>query len=494
MPKAVFEGFTMSVALTIGLGQLNFGLGLTPGLPQPIPGLNIAPQIYGLAASIEALNTMQGLSTSLFLLSVVGLLMIYRMKPSIRGTAVPWLVPFAVVTALFGFLCDPEAAGLVPLEVSTLKAKYGIMQFQLATSLQPLTEIISNADGGTYNDYIMGAFSVALVAIMETLISAKIAATRSQFSFDNEQELQGLALSHAACGICGLMPPSGVFVRTSVNLSTGATYKISQFMQALWVLLLASICMPALSYLPQFAVAAILVVASIRMVPWHYLRQLWCEHKWHFGLFLIVALVCWIISSVSGLLLGTAVMLLVTGKETAQGHAEISIVAGTMAQVAESTTKIEDALKMDDGCIIQARGPLPGKVGAQLKDQLRTLAGGNQVYLYKIFGQLDFLNGEKHIDRLRILAGTGPMAVVISLQNAGWTDPDGVQSLRSMVEMLEEAKVGAFIISARPKVTQALEKEDWHQKLMQKKRVSRSEQDVDVLCKQLPQPWEKFMV
>jgi MFS superfamily sulfate permease-like transporter len=241
------------------------------------------------------------------------------------------------------------------------------------------------------------------------------------------------------------------------------------------------------------------------MVPWHYLRELWCEHKWHFGLFLIVALVCWTISSVSGLMLGTAVVLLVTGKETAQGHAEISIVAGSMARIAESTTKIEEALKTDDGCIIQASGKVAakpqiqfrGKVGAKQQDQfneLNTIASENQVYLYKIMGQLDFLNGEKHIDRLRILAGTGPMAVVISLQNAGWTDPDGVQSLRIIVEMLEESKVVPFIISARPKVNQALEREDWHQKLMRKNRVFHSEQDVDVLCKQLPSPRDKFMV
>ena len=69
--------------------------------------------------------------------------------------------------------------------------------------------------------------------------------------YDTAQELQGLALSHAACGICGLMPPAGVFVRTAVNLSYGATHRASQILQGIIALLFAAILMPALSYLPQ---------------------------------------------------------------------------------------------------------------------------------------------------------------------------------------------------------------------------------------------------
>merc|ERR1719346_636834 len=54
MPKAVFEGFTVSVALTIGLGQTDFAFGLASGPPQKVDGLELSPAIWKLAASIEA--------------------------------------------------------------------------------------------------------------------------------------------------------------------------------------------------------------------------------------------------------------------------------------------------------------------------------------------------------------------------------------------------------------------------------------------------------
>merc|ERR1719277_1741683 len=58
MPKAVFEGFTVSVALTIGLGQLDFAFGLSPGVPVKVEGLELSPAIFKLVASIKAMDTM----------------------------------------------------------------------------------------------------------------------------------------------------------------------------------------------------------------------------------------------------------------------------------------------------------------------------------------------------------------------------------------------------------------------------------------------------
>merc|ERR1712228_296577 len=81
-----------------------------------------------------------------------------------------------------------------------------------------------------------------------------------------------------------------------------------------------------------------------------YVRRLWNEQKWHFGLLCVVALVCWIVDSVTGLVVGTMVALLVTGKETARGHAEISITAAGNKRLLDGSPEMIsiDALAVDE--------------------------------------------------------------------------------------------------------------------------------------------------
>jgi len=367
------------------------------------------------------------------------------------------------------------------------------------------------------------------------LISAQIAKTRSKMPYVDVKELQGLALSHAACGICGLMPPTGVFVRTAVNLSTGATHKTSQFIQGLCVLLFAAVAMPVLSYIPQGAIAAILVMSCFRMVPWGYIEKLWQEQKWYFGLLSVVALVCWVIDSVTGLAVGTMVALLVTGKETARGHAELSITAAGNQRLQDGAPKMIaiDALAVDDKDLAlgagadseseweseeseesesvvrsqsymesrQAQAAFNRLASAENThshmayapefDHVQEKSGwsravsvttglfmeegnqgasptlrGDRVYLYKLLGQLDFLAGDKHADRIQTILASEPKAVVIALQNVPWVDPDGMEALRDIITMLDENMVQVYLACPRPKVKQALEKQDWWREKM----------------------------
>jgi len=512
MPKAVFEGFTVSVALTIGFGQTDFALGLNPGDPLKMEGLELSPGIGKLAASIKALGTIQASSTIFFLVGFTTMYVLFKIKPSI-----PWMVPFAFVACFIGALCDEDALGLIPLDLPNLRSKYGYLSFWAVQGLKPLTQIVAEAEGGSYGELLMGALSVTIVAVLETLISAQIAKNRSKMPYDDVKELQGLALSHFACGICGLMPPTGVFVRTSVNLSTGATHKTSQFIQGFFVLVFATVAMRFVSYIPQGGIAAILVMSCFRMVPWGYVQKLLNEQKWHFGLLCVVALVCWIVDSVSGLVVGTMIALLVTGKETARGHAEISITAAGNKRLADGSPEMIsiDALAVDkvdfarkakedseseseedsseeseleaslasavpnyshmayapefDQFSRQESDQFGRQVSVtadlfahQGKERLTPTVRGDRVFLYKFLGQLDFLAGDRHVDRVQGVLKSGPKAVVLAMQNVPWVDPDGLEALRDIIAMLDDNHVQVYLACPRQKVTEVLEKEAWY--------------------------------
>jgi MFS superfamily sulfate permease-like transporter len=67
--------------------------------------------------------------------------------------------------------------------------------------------------------------------------------------FDQGAEVRGLGFANLVCGGLGGLPCSGVLIRTSLNAQFGATSKMSQFLNAMVVLLFAVIAMPLFSYI-----------------------------------------------------------------------------------------------------------------------------------------------------------------------------------------------------------------------------------------------------
>ena len=305
MPKAVFEGFTVGVALSIGGGQVQSAFGLAP-----YKGEWFARLIHDLSSLGEA----QWGSMVLFFPMVILLYILAWKLPKI-----PWMTIIPCITIVIGYLaftepsfCDVAVGGanstfvhtmrglnessclfnnglyregddvsyLGEWHLPTLKHRYG--------SLKP--ELVRPLDGASLGhavnsveklvDFVISCFSVSVIAILETLISGKIAGMRVELDFDERQETRALGATHLVCGALGAMPPTGVFVRTALNQNLGATHTISQAMNAVFVMLVTVVAMPAFSYLPIPAIAALLVVASIRMVPWGFLRTLfWNDRK-----------------------------------------------------------------------------------------------------------------------------------------------------------------------------------------------------------------------
>ena len=65
---------------------------------------------------------------------------------------------------------------------------------------------------------IVGSAKVAFVAVLETLISARIADNMTGTRFDQSKECGGLAVANVVSGLLGGTPCTGVLVRTAVNV------------------------------------------------------------------------------------------------------------------------------------------------------------------------------------------------------------------------------------------------------------------------------------
>ena len=215
---------------------------------------------------------------------------------------VPWMVVIPLCTILLGYFFEDPASGW---ELPTLQTEFGALPNAVAVlpdpgALRSCSSIFS---------LLVASASVALVAVLETLISAKIADFRAAENacgpFDEGREVAALALAQMLCGATGALPPTGVFVRTSVNQLNGASHGVSQAMNALLVLVVTASAMPVFSYLPLASVAAVLVLSAVRMVPVDFMKHLWRHARAHFVLCLLTASVCVALDPVVGLLAGT---------------------------------------------------------------------------------------------------------------------------------------------------------------------------------------------
>ena len=89
---------------------------------------------------------------------------------------------------------------------------------------------------------------------------------------NSSDETRGLAYANMLSGALGNMPCTGVLIRTSVNCQSGATDKCSQFINALWVLAMVLLLLPAFSWIPMSIIASILITSSCRLVPKWFIR------------------------------------------------------------------------------------------------------------------------------------------------------------------------------------------------------------------------------
>ena len=130
------------------------------------------------------------------------------------------------------------------------------------------------------------------------------------------KEVFGMSLGNILSGVLGGTPCTGVLVRTGVNIGSGATNKLSQFINACVVLIITLIFMPAFVYTPMPCIAAILVVSATRLVPFKVMGELIRLDPVEFVILIITTLVCVLVDGALGLMVGGIISILRTAVKT----------------------------------------------------------------------------------------------------------------------------------------------------------------------------------
>ena len=389
VPWPVVEGFAVGIAVIIFLEQVPAALGVT----RP-PGTGTLVVAW---RSVTAWLAHPGFQ-SLALVAVVAVLMVGlpRLHRALPGS----LLAVVAATVVAGL------AGWGVTRIGALPSTVGHLAFP---SLDRLPQLLGPA------------LAVAVLAAMESLLSAKVAdALTDTTPCDPDRELFGQGLASIASALVGGMPSTGAIARTAVNAKAGARTRLSAVVHSLTLLVVVLAAGSLVARIPLAALAGVLMVTAVRMVDpsnvWSVLRSTRRD-----ALVLVLTAVATVaVNLIVAIELGLAV-------------------AGILAllHLARSATFTSSRLSDD--------GPTDGT--AVLADE--------HVLVYRIDGPLFFAVAQRFLEEFATVSDA--QVVILRLTDVRGLDASAAQALGDIVEHLERRGITVLLKGVQPEHFRILE-------------------------------------
>jgi len=237
IPWPVIEGFTLGIATIIFLQQVPAAFGAkAPASNGPLAGAWHVLHAADWASAAPAL----------LVVAITAALMV----------ALPYVhraIPSSLVAVV--------AATVVVVAADVGVARIGELPSHLPAPVFP------HADLGALRTLLGAALAIAALAAIESLLSARVAATMSPTGpYEPDRELVGQGLASMASGLFGGMPATGAIARTAVNVRSGARTRVSAIVHSLLLLGVVYLATGPVSTIPLAALSAVLMVTSFRMI------------------------------------------------------------------------------------------------------------------------------------------------------------------------------------------------------------------------------------
>ncbi len=242
IPRPIVIGFTNGIALLIASTQVKDFLGLRmPGNPS-----EFFDRLRQLAANLGSTN-------SASLLLGIGSLALILLVPKLFPK-----VPGSIVALAFGTL----TAVAFHLPVETIGTKFG----GISRSLPPFHVPAFRPD--LIVPLLPSAMTVAILAALESLLSAVVADSMSGDRHNSNAELVAQGIANLATPLFGGIPVTGAIARTATNWRSGARTPVAGLVHAITLLCVILALAPLAKFIPLATLAAILFVVAYNMGEW----------------------------------------------------------------------------------------------------------------------------------------------------------------------------------------------------------------------------------
>jgi SulP family sulfate permease len=116
---------------------------------------------------------------------------------------------------------------------------------------------------------IPSAFTVALLAALESMLSAVVADGMTGDRHNPNMELIAQGVANIVSPLFGGIPATGAIARTATNIRSGARSPVSGIIHALTLLTILLVAAPLAGYIPLCTLAAVLFVVAYNMGEWN---------------------------------------------------------------------------------------------------------------------------------------------------------------------------------------------------------------------------------
>lgn len=378
IPWPVIEGFTLGIAVIIFLQQVPAAVGAKPG-----------PSSNAFVSAIQSFSAINPATVWFSLAAVAAVAAVMIVAPRIHKQ-----LPGSIIAIILVSVVASLAA--LPL------ARIGVLPSSLPVPGLP------SFDPATLGALVGPALTVAALAAIESLLSARVAASISDTGpYDADRELVGQGLASIASGFFGGMPATGAIARTAVNVRSGGKTRLAAIVHAVVLLGVVYLATGVVSQIPLAALSGVLMVTATRMVSLSTVRSVVGSTRSDAVVFVVTALITVSFDLIVAVGIGIAVAAFFALRTVAQS-----------------------------GGVHREELPTPA------------LPGDERIALFRLDGALFFGAADRMLERVTRIRNV--TVVIIRMSQLQVLDATGARVIAEMVHGLEQRGITVLIKGIQP--------------------------------------------
>jgi high affinity sulfate transporter 1 len=404
LSRPILVGYLNGIALLIIVGQLGKLIGFS------VAASDFFPRLLETFAGIGDVHVP---TVSLGLALLIGLVALRRVAPRVPGAFVVVIVGISLSAALNLQQHGVSVVGSVPA---------GLPEF-FHIPILPV---------GDYPTLLRDAAGLALVSFTSGILTAKSFAQRNRYEVDPNRELIGFGAGNLVAGLAQGFPVTGSDSRTAVNDAMGGKSQMVGVVASGVMLLSLFFLTEPLAYVPNTALAAVIIVSAVGLFDLATLRELSVMSRVELGFSL-----------------GTTLGVLVLG-----------VLPGVLVAIVLSLLLLLILTSRPTDAVL---GRVPGMKGYHdRKDypEVKTIPG---LLLYRFNADLVFFNFDYFKARLLAAIAASETAVewvVVDASPVNVIDSTALKQLEQLIDELEARGI-VFAIARRKHAVRRLFEASW---------------------------------
>jgi SulP family sulfate permease len=261
------------------------------------------------------------------------------------------------------------------------------------------------------------ALAIAILAAIESLLSATVADSMAGTRHDPDAELNAIGIGNILSALAAGIPATGAIARTATLINSGAKTPLASAMHAVLIMLSVLLLAALIRYVPMAALAALLIHTAWKMSHYpQFIRTIRIAPRSD----VIVLLVCFLLTVFIDMVAGVGV--------------GVICAAFLLIRHVSELTQVEVTGQGDTRCDV----PLP-----------------EGTMLYRLRGPLFFATVERAFDRYQF-AHDYTRCLLLDLRDVPFIDMTGLVALKSMLAMVAKDGRSICIICTSEEMTQRI--------------------------------------